>query len=217
VSGFQIRGPAWLDSAAFAVDATMPPQTTREQFRAMLQNLFAERFRLSSHLETKELSGYRLVVAKGGPKMNQSAPAPPAPAPETAEPDGPPRRLPFAPDGFPLAPPRLPPGAGDNVPLIATQSGWRFYFQQRTTRDLAGELQKRLQRPVTDATALNSRYDFTLTYLPDFMPAPTDPRYPPAPDLFAALQSQLGLKLEPGKLPTRIVVIDRIERTPTAN
>src|ERR1017187_9270985 len=60
VKTYQIQGPAWLDTERFDVNATMPPETTREQFRAMLQNLLAERFKLTIHRETKELPMYSL-------------------------------------------------------------------------------------------------------------------------------------------------------------
>jgi len=52
----QISGPAWLnDRSAYAyrIDATLPPNTTREQFRLMLQNLLAERFHLRLHHEPR--------------------------------------------------------------------------------------------------------------------------------------------------------------------
>jgi len=55
VKTFQITGPATLDSERFEINATMPPTTTMEQFRVMLQNLLAERFKLAVHRETKEL------------------------------------------------------------------------------------------------------------------------------------------------------------------
>lgn len=52
----QISGPAWLRDVAAANDytivATMPPDTTKEQFRKMLQNLLVERFHLAFHRET---------------------------------------------------------------------------------------------------------------------------------------------------------------------
>jgi uncharacterized protein (TIGR03435 family) len=39
----------------------------------------------------------------------------------------------------------------------------------------------------------------------------------PGPNLFAAIQEQLGLKLEPGKSTVETLVIDRAERVPTDN
>ena len=68
VKNFQIVGPGWLDTERFDITATMPPATTKEQFRVMLQNLLAERFKMTVHRETKELPMYSLVVAKGGRK-----------------------------------------------------------------------------------------------------------------------------------------------------
>ena len=38
----------------------------------------------------------------------------------------------------------------------------------------------------------------------------------PGSDLFAAIEQQLGLKLEPRKMPGELLVIDRVER-PSAN
>jgi uncharacterized protein (TIGR03435 family) len=76
----QISGPAWMDdysigdSNFFSITATMPPSTTPERFRLMLQNLLAERFHLAVHHETREFPGYELVVASGGPKLREAAP-----------------------------------------------------------------------------------------------------------------------------------------------
>src|SRR6266545_4405126 len=63
VKNFQITGPSWLDTERFDITATLPPQTTKEQFHVMLQNLLAERFKLAVHRETKELPSYTLTVA----------------------------------------------------------------------------------------------------------------------------------------------------------
>ena len=67
----QISGPLWLSdgSYAYAIDATIPPNTTKEQFRLMLQNLAAERFHLKLHHQAQARSGYELTVAPGGPKL----------------------------------------------------------------------------------------------------------------------------------------------------
>jgi uncharacterized protein (TIGR03435 family) len=75
---FQIVGPAWIDSDRFLLDATMPPDTTGQQMLAMMRNLLAERFRLTSHRETRDLPMYGLVVAKGGPKLKESSQTSPA-------------------------------------------------------------------------------------------------------------------------------------------
>jgi uncharacterized protein (TIGR03435 family) len=73
-------------------------------------------------------------------------------------------------------------------------------------------------RRVLDRTALAGKFDWTLDWVPDSSaPADDGAATPPnGPSIFAALQEQLGLKLEPGKAPVDSIVIDRITR-PTEN
>jgi uncharacterized protein (TIGR03435 family) len=76
VKDFQVVGPGWLGDERFIVDATMPPDTTKDQTRVMLRNLLAERFKVEVHRETKELPVYSLVVAKNGLKIPATPPPP---------------------------------------------------------------------------------------------------------------------------------------------
>ena len=71
-SYFEIEGPDWLDNDIVQVDATMPPDTTKEQFQEMLRNLITERFQLKYHAQTKQVTGYALEVTKNGPKLKES-------------------------------------------------------------------------------------------------------------------------------------------------
>jgi uncharacterized protein (TIGR03435 family) len=71
-------------------------------------------------------------------------------------------------------------------------------------------------RPVVDATGLTEEYDFSLSWIPRPPDAPPAEN-PIGPDIFAALQQQLGLKLEPKKGLIEVLVIDRAEKIPTAN
>jgi uncharacterized protein (TIGR03435 family) len=66
-------GPAWLDTDAYDIAATLPPGAPKEQINAMLQELLAERFKLKIHREMRDYSVYALVVAKDGPKLKASA------------------------------------------------------------------------------------------------------------------------------------------------
>jgi uncharacterized protein (TIGR03435 family) len=215
VSDFQIAGPAWLDSAAFDIDATLPPSATREQFRLMMQNLLAERFKLAIHRETREVPGYTLVVAKSGPKFK-----------EALEPAGPrdagaeqPWNQKLDKAGYFVIPQRAgiyfqmtrPPGA-------------RSTFRQVTMQELADSLQRQLKRPVVNATGLPAKYDFVLDFSTEglYLGRGRIPVSPGAdaealPDVFSALPSQLGLKLESKKVPTEMIVVDHIEKTPTEN
>lgn len=77
-------------------------------------------------------------------------------------------------------------------------------------------------RPVKDETDLSGYYEFNLTWTPeDKLLAGADntstaPGDRP-PSIFTALQEQLGLRLEPRKLPIEVVVVDHVERVPTEN
>jgi len=99
-----------------------------------------------------------------------------------------------------------------------------FPVQNATMGDFSGVMQAVvLDRPVVDQTALQGRFDFTLTWTPDEtqfggrggQAPPADPATAP-PGLFTAIQEQLGLKLESTKLPVDVFVIDRLEK-PTEN
>jgi uncharacterized protein (TIGR03435 family) len=87
-------------------------------------------------------------------------------------------------------------------------------------------LQDQLRRPVADETGLASKYNFVLNFSLDvvFLGHGGIPvsmgdgdAADPNPDLASALQAQLGLKLEPEKVPREVVVVDHREKTPTGN
>jgi len=69
-------------------------------------------------------------------------------------------------------------------------------------------------RPVVDQTGLIGRYDIRLKWTFDEAQAPTDGTA--APSLFTAIQEQMGLKLEPVKAMTDVMVVDAVQR-PGAN
>jgi uncharacterized protein (TIGR03435 family) len=76
---------------------------------------------------------------------------------------------------------------------------------------LAAELPSATEgRHVVDRTGLSGMFDVSLTWATDAIgpnPSPAD-----APSIFAAIQEQLGLKLEPTKAPMEVIVIDSAER-----
>jgi uncharacterized protein (TIGR03435 family) len=73
VQPYQISGgPNWLDLDEFDIDARSGAPVTREQLRAMLQALLAERFHLTLHRDTKEMRVYALIVDKGGARLQPS-------------------------------------------------------------------------------------------------------------------------------------------------
>lgn len=209
----KITGPDWMDGAFFQVEATMPPDTTKDQLRVMLQNLLADRFKLKVHRESKESSTYSLVVAKGGPKMKESSAAMGSTASPSAPlaPTGPSPQL--AADGFPVHPNIPATGAG----MFSTigVNGIRFTARQQTMQDLVHALAGFSSRPLTNDTGLTAEYDFTLTFAKPGLP--TSPDAAAIPDVFTALQSQLGLRLESKKGSADVIVVDHIEKVPTQN
>jgi uncharacterized protein (TIGR03435 family) len=70
-----------------------------------------------------------------------------------------------------------------------------------------------LGAPVINSTKLPGVYNFTLDWTPDKVQADAAA----GPSIFAAIQDQLGLKLEASKSRVEVLVIDRVERVPTAN
>jgi uncharacterized protein (TIGR03435 family) len=205
-SYYEIEGPGWLGSQVVTVDATMPPATTKEQFQEMLRNLITERFGLKYHAETKDVGGYALIVAKNGPKMKESADQSDAgftrPQPPTHS----------GPDGFPI----VPPSSGKLMVSFGKGDRDRDIGRQASMKDLTGTLQEKLKTIVTDETGLPAKYDYILTYATEGS-APASQALEPLPDIFGALQSQLGLKLEKKTVPVQVFVVDRMEKTPSGN
>jgi len=184
VQDYQISGPSWLESERYDIVAKVPKGATKEQFRLMLQNLLAERFKLTLHHETKDLPRYELVVAKGGSKLKEAAPAPasdesapkdgpgapPPPPPGSGfgpPPGQPPAGVTFRPqlgkDGFPT----LPPGMGHgNAMMIMMNGRMRLVGSALPASKLAEALAMQLGRPVVDKTGLTGNYDFNLDFDP---------------------------------------------------
>jgi uncharacterized protein (TIGR03435 family) len=134
VNTFQLVRPSWMENAIFDVVAKVPEGSTKEQYRLMLQNLLVERFKLSLHHEKKEVQMYDLVVAKGGPKLKESA---------EGQGQG---------DAAPSGRPKIP----DDWRFIRGT--------KQTTEFLAARLAGALQVPVADATGSRGVYDYTLSW-----------------------------------------------------
>ncbi|MEO8597067.1 MAG: TIGR03435 family protein [Candidatus Solibacter sp.] len=72
VKAYQISGPDWLASELYNVTASMAAGATRDEVLIMMQNLLADRFKVTLHREMKEMTVYALVLDKGGHKMKES-------------------------------------------------------------------------------------------------------------------------------------------------
>ena len=190
-------GPDWMGSESYdisakvaASDGAAPVKLTKAQRRQMLQTLLADRFRLAVHNETKDAPIYELVVAKGGPNLHAFTPG-----------NGATRGV-TGPDG------RFYSG------IDSLGAHGMIVLQGYPVSLLADFLKPELQRPVIDKTDLAGKYDISLRWTPDNTPA--DSPLAGGPSLFAAVQEQLGLKLNSTKGPVTTLVIDHIER-PSAN
>lgn len=211
VKDFQIVGPSWLGDERFAVEATMPADTTQDQTRIMLRNLIADRFKAEIHRGTKSLPIYSLVIAKSGLKIPNTR----SPRPKQSGDAN------FATDGFPLAPPEF-----TGVITFVINGQAKITAQKATMRELAAELERRLGIPVRDETQLTDKFDFALKFSPEGMKGPDGRPLPettaddapePQSDIFSALQSDIGIKLESKKGPVDVIVTDHAEKVPTDN
>ena len=193
-----VGGPEWMRADAYDIVATagsaLAEKTPAELLPMqplLLQSLLADRFKLKVHRETRELQRYALVRARK--------------------------------DGS-LGPQLRPSGLDCSVDF--TQCSIRFGAGTFTSGSttivaLANYLASTVvQTVVVDRTGLEGRYEIGLAWAPDRVQLPQNGDAAPAPSdkpsIFAALQEQLGLKLEPERGPVEVVVIDHIER-PTQN
>ena len=167
----------------------------------MLQNLLLDRFKMILHRETRTATEYELTVVKKGPKLREFAENAPAPA------NG---KLSITEnDGFV----RIRPGP---LPVEWGGGTWHAWGGGETVAELVDYLGSVLKAPVVDKTGLTGRYDYNLEYAGP-PGAATDNLADSAPDFATAVKDQLGLKLESQKGPVDLLVIDHIEKTPTAN
>jgi len=141
-------------------------------------------------------------------------------------------------DGFPVLPPAA---AGRAAVSLALMNGnVRMTASKQPMSGLAEDLSRQLDLPVVDMTGLTGKYNFTLYFAPEGLagmrlPGGPPPNAPPpgeggvgmpaasasdaqsGPNLFTALQEQLGLRLEQKKGPVDLLVIDHVEMIPTQN
>jgi uncharacterized protein (TIGR03435 family) len=105
---------------------------------------------------------------------------------------------------------------GEKVLLPRSANPAQVLFMARHMRDLCERLGKVTGRPVIDRTGLeDADYQIELIYLPS-VPAESDPA-DPAADIFSAVRTQLGLRLDPQHAPVEILRIQSIDKVPTAN
>ena len=218
-------GPSWITSDRFDVVAKAETVVAPAQMNVMLQALLTERFKLVFRREERPGDIFRLMKARPDGKLGGGiTPA----AVECAGPGRGPRPGPAAePAGRAAAP---GPGRAAGPAGPGGPPGGCFFMMAPGRMQMAGQpmsafantLAQQLGRPVFDETGLTGAYDLTLTFMPDSVgrgmpsgpPPPGAPEPPPidpnAPALTTALQEQLGLRLDAGKGPMEMIVIDSI-------
>lgn len=205
----QVSGPDWLGSQYYDIAAKLPPDTSREELKMMWLNLLKERFDLRAHLTQRPFPVYELSVAKSGHKLKISPKEPLEP-------------------GFPV----LAPGTNWGVAVVPPRNvrqTFRNYsmteFVQRLGWPLAtmGDAGGMTIGRVIDMTGLKGLYAFNLEFAGGWGPggafpaAPADGEPDTAPSLFDAVRQQLGLQLSEKKAALDVVIVDRVNRTPSAN
>lgn len=173
-----------------------------DSMRLMLRALLVDRFGLRAHMEDRPIDGYALVAAK--PKLRKA-------------------------EGLTRGGCREGPGPDGKDPRLTNPVASRLVTcRNMTLAQFAGELHELVPGdiPVVDATGIEGRYDLTINFSPPAVfqnaglpESNGDPAPPPdgAISYFDALRSQLGLKLESRKVTAKVLVIDRVNLTPTAN
>lgn len=186
--------PDWADSTSdsaelYEIQAKPAAPVSQEQCKLMVRGLLAERFKLAAHRETRELNAYALTVAKNGPKLREVH------GNLTENDNG---RTGVVLNDMELR--QL------SIPGQETPKGWSM----EQLASFLKSVHALDDRFVVDKTGLEGRYQFSLSF--DTTRAGTGDR----PNIFNAVQEQLGLKLEPSKEPIELLVIDRLDR-PAAN
>ncbi len=193
VENYQVVGfPQWSDdtlNGAYDILATAGEGSTptREVALGMLAKLLSERFAFQFHEETREFPVFNMVLAKGGAKVVKTKPETAFSSKQSSAPENP-------------------------------RQGVLMNASNETIGQLVRQIRGYVGRPIIDKTGLEGGYDFTLKWLqeaPGGAPA-TAVAEGGLPTLTTALREQLGLSLEAGKAPFRVIVVDRIER-PTDN
>ena len=194
-----VNAPDWLKTERYDIEARIDdsdalawkdPAAQKEMLRARMQSLLAQRCKLEVHRETKDKSTYALVVGKNGPRLKPAESTDPA-AIRAKHPDA--FVVPGASGMFGFG-----QGPGDHVIYAASMA------------TLALLLSSDAGKPVIDKTGLTGAYDIHIKGMQNAasLNADTDT----GNSVFAVVQEQLGLKLEPQKDPVEVLVIDRVDR-----
>jgi uncharacterized protein (TIGR03435 family) len=187
-----LAGPSWLDTDRFDVSARAPSGSTPEQAKLMLQRLLAERFSLKFHKDSKNLPGFVLSLGNGKPKMKPAADA-------------------SAPSGCQGQPQTAPPSADAIAQQVVDCHSMSMDDLALNVRMMANAY---ITGSVLNKTGLDGKWDFTIKWTARGLLARAGPD---GISIFDAVDKQLGLKLEAGKIPQPVLFVDSVNEAPTPN
>jgi uncharacterized protein (TIGR03435 family) len=189
-------GPGWVNSDLFDVIAKVPDGTTLAKANLMLQGLLADRFKLVIKNDTHPAPRYVLTVGKGGSKLK------PASGSEDSR---------CQPQGQPGPPPSGPPD-------LASLPNLKMACHNLTSAQIGENLHQMaggyLDHDVVDQTNLEGSWDFDLEWTARGALAA---KGADGISVFAAVDKQLGLKLELQNIPQPAMVIQSVNRKPSEN
>lgn len=204
--------PNWAATEYFEIHARSEnDHPTKDQLRLMMQSLLADRFKLTVHIETRQLPVLALTLIRPaipGPNLHPHAEGPACSAPASA-PDG----------SKPSSSTVWPPSCDIYMAHMTANQAFEVGSRNTTMDLLASSLSgfEGSGRPMVDRTGLDGRFDFTLQWTPEpgsaFVPPGTN--IPPDAEgttFSEALKKQLGMKLEPIKTSAEVMVVDHVER-----
>jgi uncharacterized protein (TIGR03435 family) len=222
---FEISGgPPWQNQNKFDITATTENRAaTTDQLLGMLQTLLADRFKLKTHVEKRDVAIYALMLARDDRRFGQKLKASTAECPDFKTQRQ--EQLEALAKGGLAALAAAAPKPGENRPCaVASAPAGPGLIGIRATGQtmalLATVLTQLVGRPVVDKTGLEGLYDFDFTVdLQTLMRIaaemgisnPMPQNLPEGPSLMTQLQEDLGLKLDSQRGPGEVLVIDSAE------
>ena len=204
-AGQVVGGPGWAGEDRFDVQAATDsdvdtnPQERPSRMLAMLRTLLEQRFKLKVRAETRETDAYTLVVSDRNGKLGRDL------HPSTID-------CPIFIPGAPRPPPDPVRWCGFRGPRNGILTAQGVTMKELSTM-FAGFMS--VGRPVIDKTRLTGRFDFHIPFEPGFVPGPNpsaplvpNPAADSGPNLFTAVEEELGLKLRRERAPVGFLVID---------
>lgn len=189
-----VGGPPWLDTDRFDIEARASTDLAvgNPQMLELLKSLLADRFKLTTHKERRELPVFALERGRRDGTLGPSL--------------------------RPTACPDLETDLRQVRPCVSVQSGFgTLTLRGAPFPQFPPYLASYVNRVIVDRTGLDGRYDIDLKWTPERPAQPAAGGAAPAGadrdaiSIFTAVQEQLGLRLESTRDVVDVLVIDTLE------